>query len=173
MAEPDSTRERIIAAATAEFAARGIAGARVERIAQAARTSKERVYAHFRGKAELYRYVAGRELAAMAEAVPLDPTDLSGYAVRVHDHVAAHPARLRLMQWGQLELAADASPGDDPFEAIVAGKVEQLHRAQTAGDLDPGWTAADILTVVSQLATSGIDRDSVAKAVGRLFPARP
>lgn len=39
----DATIDRIIAAATAEFARYGFAGALVERIAKAARTSKERV----------------------------------------------------------------------------------------------------------------------------------
>ncbi|MET7403936.1 helix-turn-helix domain-containing protein, partial [Dactylosporangium sp. NPDC005572] len=54
----DSTGDRIIAAAVTEFAQHGIAGARVERIARAARTSKERVYAYFRSKEALYRFVA-------------------------------------------------------------------------------------------------------------------
>src|SRR5215510_10022368 len=97
----DTTRDRILAAATAEFSRHGIAGARIDRIAKAARTSKERLYAHFRSKEALYRFVAERELAAVAEATRLDPADLPEYAGRVHDYFAAYPDRMRLMAWGR------------------------------------------------------------------------
>ncbi|WP_373310185.1 helix-turn-helix domain-containing protein, partial [Streptomyces purpurascens] len=40
----------MLAAAMEEFAGHGIAGARVDRIAKLAKTSKERVYAYFRSK---------------------------------------------------------------------------------------------------------------------------
>lgn len=187
MADSDSTRDRIVAAATTEFAQHGIAGARVERIAKAARTSKERVYAYFRGKDQLYRFIAARELTAMSEAVPMDPANLPDYAVRVYDHNIAHPQRLRLMKWGQLELEPHISPTDDPFTAVVERKVEQLREAQVAGKLDTSWDPADVLLFVSQLATSTDSGSSISdahqretsiaarrlaieKAVHRLFP---
>ncbi|MFC5802675.1 TetR family transcriptional regulator [Streptomyces formicae] len=185
----DTTSDRIIAAAITEFARYGIAGARVERIAKAARTSKERVYAYFRSKEALYRFVAGRELAAMAEAVPMDPTDLPGYAGRIHDHAVQHPERHRLMMWGQLELPAGEAPADDPVQEAVFQKIEKLRTAQGAGHLDPAWEPEDILVFVSQLAMSwagqtgltpaGEERDAflaarrvaIVAAVQRLFPA--
>jgi AcrR family transcriptional regulator len=49
-AESDSTLDRILAAAAQELSERGVAGARIARIAAQTRTSKERVYAYFRGK---------------------------------------------------------------------------------------------------------------------------
>ncbi|MFE6962919.1 TetR family transcriptional regulator [Streptomyces sp. NPDC057696] len=187
----DSTRDRIVTAATAEFSRHGIAGARIERIAKAARTSKERLYAYFRSKEELYATVAARELTAVAEATRLDPTDLPGYAGRVHDYFTAHPERLRLMNWGRLELRGDrpADP-DDPIQATVHHKNEQLRDAQMAGHLDPAWDPADILMFVNQLAMSWAGqadlmpadeqerarflserRAAIVAAVQRLFPA--
>ncbi len=47
--------ERILAAAAAEFAARGYAGARVDRIARRARVNKAMLYYHFSSKQGLYR----------------------------------------------------------------------------------------------------------------------
>src|SRR5215217_5374336 len=47
-ADPSAPRERVLAAAFIEFAVHGIAGARIDRIAKAAKTSKERVYVSFR-----------------------------------------------------------------------------------------------------------------------------
>ncbi|MFF4733954.1 TetR family transcriptional regulator [Streptomyces mirabilis] len=54
----DSVRDRIVSAAKAEFSQYGIAGARMDRIARGAGTSKERVYAYFSSKVALYRFVS-------------------------------------------------------------------------------------------------------------------
>ncbi|MFC0430997.1 TetR family transcriptional regulator [Kutzneria buriramensis] len=186
----DSTRDRIVAAATAEFAAHGIAGARIARIAKAAKTSTERVYAYFSGgKDDLYRSVATRELAAIAEATRLDPTDMPGYAGRLFDYYAAHPERYRLTAWSRLELGDAERDADDPMRKSAARKTEQVRQAQKDGLLDPAWDPMDILVIVSQIAMTwanlpdipipaGMDRDTflaarraaIITAVERLFP---
>src|SRR6478672_7962536 len=51
------SRRRILRAAAAEFAARGYAGANVDRIARAARLNKAMIYYHFKSKAALYREI--------------------------------------------------------------------------------------------------------------------
>jgi TetR/AcrR family transcriptional regulator len=51
------TRDRLLTAATAEFAARGFDGAKVERIAARARLTKAMVYYHFRSKTDLYQTI--------------------------------------------------------------------------------------------------------------------
>ncbi|MEV7394058.1 TetR family transcriptional regulator [Streptomyces sp. NPDC091215] len=152
----DSTRERIVAAATDEFARHGIAGARVDRIARQARTSKERVYAYFRGKEALYAHVSLRELARVAEATPMDPADLPGYAGRLFDHFTiTRPDHHRLITWGRLELVdTAASPGANPVRETVARKIDQLREAQRAGLLDPAWDPVDVLALVNQIATT-------------------
>ncbi len=53
----DPSRERLFAAAAREFAARGFAGASVDRIATAARLNKAMIYYHFGSKANLYREI--------------------------------------------------------------------------------------------------------------------
>jgi TetR/AcrR family transcriptional regulator len=50
----DQTRARILEAATNEFGANGLAGARTERIAEAAGVNKALLYYYFRSKQELY-----------------------------------------------------------------------------------------------------------------------
>ncbi|MGW3916752.1 TetR family transcriptional regulator [Streptomyces sp. NPDC005070] len=187
----DSARDRIVVAATAEFARHGIAGARIERIAKAARTSKERLYAYFRSKEDLYATVVARELTAVTQATQLDPADLPGYAGRLHDYFTAHPDRLRLMDWGRLELATTPETGtDDPMRAAMLHKTDQLREAQQAGQLPEHWDPADILMFVSQLAMSwvshpeltpphmpdrdaflGARREAIVTAVQCLFPA--
>ncbi|MER5198636.1 TetR family transcriptional regulator [Streptomyces sp. NPDC002755] len=185
----DSTRDRIVTAARAEFARYGIAGARISRIAKAAKTSSERLYAYFRSKEALYAFVAEQEMAAVAEATRLDPADLPEYAGRVHDYFLLHPDRFRLMSWGRMEFAGTTA--DHATRETVRRKVEQLRKAQEAGHLDPAWEPIDILVFVNQIAMAwsgqldlvdaatdqvrdpspAARRAAVVAAVQRLFPA--
>ncbi|MBS0447212.1 MAG: TetR family transcriptional regulator [Proteobacteria bacterium] len=52
--DEDSSRQRILAAALAEFADKGIAGARIDVIAEVARSNKRMIYYHFDSKERLY-----------------------------------------------------------------------------------------------------------------------
>jgi TetR/AcrR family transcriptional regulator len=67
--DAQGTRDRLLAAAAAEFAARGFAGANVDRIARAARVNKAMIYYHFRSKAELYRDILGDMFRAVSTRV--------------------------------------------------------------------------------------------------------
>lgn len=160
----DTTRERILTAAMEEFARHGIAGARVDRIAKLARTSKERVYAYFRGKDALYADVAAREHVVIAEATQLDPSDLPGYAGRLFDYFVARPDHHRLITWGRLELPDTTATADDHAQALIARKVGQLRKAQQAGQLDPAWDPADVLALVNQIATTWAAQPELSKA---------
>ena len=52
-----STREKILSAALAEFAQHGLAGARVDRIAERAGVNKAMIYYHFSSKAALHKKI--------------------------------------------------------------------------------------------------------------------
>lgn len=160
----DSTRQRIVAAAREEFARYGIAGARVDRIAKQARTSKERVYAYFRSKEALYAHVAERELAALAEATQMDPADLPGYAGILFDHFTARPDHYRLITWGRLELTESATNPTGPLQATIARKLDQLRDAQRAGLLDPNWDPVDVLALINQIATTWAGQPEIGAA---------
>jgi TetR/AcrR family transcriptional regulator len=94
--------DRILAAAAGEFAARGFAGARVDRIARRARVNKAMLYYHFGSKQGLYDALLRRtfgEAAARLRAIAdadLEPADkidqvIEGIAafVKEHDHFPA------------------------------------------------------------------------------------
>src|SRR5438045_9781997 len=68
MARPSRVSpDRILAAAADEFAARGFAGARVDRIARRARVNKAMLYYHFHSKQALYHQLL-RDIFAAAAA---------------------------------------------------------------------------------------------------------
>ena len=64
-----ASRHRVVTAAAAEFAARGFAGANVDRIARAARVNKAMIYYHFKSKASLYREILRDMFEAVAGGV--------------------------------------------------------------------------------------------------------
>ncbi|MBI5070394.1 MAG: helix-turn-helix transcriptional regulator [Deltaproteobacteria bacterium] len=80
--DPDA-REALLAAARAEFARRGLDGARIEDITRRAGLSKGAFYLHFRGKEEAFRLLVERLLGALEEQ-----------ASRRHEEKAALDARL-------------------------------------------------------------------------------
>jgi len=63
------SRERLLDGAAAEFAARGFAGASVDRIAHAARVNKAMLYYHFKSKVALYREILRDMFSAVAARV--------------------------------------------------------------------------------------------------------
>ena len=65
---PARTRERILAAATREFAARGLGGARVDAIARRAHANKRMIYHYFGNKADLFLAVMERTYAHIRAA---------------------------------------------------------------------------------------------------------
>jgi TetR/AcrR family transcriptional regulator len=64
----DQTRSRILDAATQEFSANGLAGARTERIAEAAGVNKALLYYYFRSKDDLYAAALEAVAARVAES---------------------------------------------------------------------------------------------------------
>lgn len=66
--DAEATRGRILAAATQEFARRGLAGARGDRIARAARASERMVYYYFGSKQGLYRAVLEAAYLSLQQA---------------------------------------------------------------------------------------------------------
>ena len=94
--DAEDTRRRLLEAAATEFAERGIAGARVDRIAAAASANKALIYSYFGNKEDLFDAVFHALVVDTVEDVPIDPDDLPGYAARLFDRVQQQPYALRL-----------------------------------------------------------------------------
>jgi AcrR family transcriptional regulator len=145
-------KERVLAAALGEFAEHGVAGARVDRIARAAKTSKERVYAYFRSKEELYVAVAADQLRQVMDSTTLDPADLPGYVGELFDFYVAHPEMLRLVGWGRLEpnhaLAGMGAAG----QASLRAKLAAIAQGQADGVLDDAFEPIDVLLLLVHLS---------------------
>ncbi|MHC6594202.1 TetR/AcrR family transcriptional regulator [Arthrobacter sp. C152] len=100
------TKELLLAAATEEFSARGLAGARVDRIAAAAGVNKERIYQYFGKKDELFDAVLAAEMVRVMTEVPIQgngPAAFGEYAGRLFDRHTSDGVLPRLLFWEGLE----------------------------------------------------------------------
>ena len=145
------TRKKLLAAATEEFAARGIAGARVDRIAAEAGANKSLIYSYFGSKDGLFAAVYNAQVVLTIDAVPFTADDLPGYAARQFDHHRNHPTVQRLTTWARLE-----HDGDVPqIEAIVnsnARKLAAIKAEQDAGRLPTRFLPHELLGMVLAIA---------------------
>jgi len=94
--DSEATKRRLLDAAAREFAAYGIAGARVDRIAESAKANKAQIYHYFGSKDELFDAMFDEMVALTTQEAPLDPLDLPGYAARLCDGFEENPYLGRL-----------------------------------------------------------------------------
>ncbi|MBA8991977.1 AcrR family transcriptional regulator [Curtobacterium pusillum] len=146
----DAMRARLLLAARDEFAATGLAGARIERIAAASSSNKAQIFHYFGSKEGLFDALFAQTVAETFDEVPLDTDDLPAYAGRLHDSYVRRPWAPRLATWHRLERGAAA-----PLEAIVernAAAVAEVERAQRAGVLPRKYRPAVLLGLVLHVA---------------------
>lgn len=175
-----------MAAATTEFVAHGVAGARVDRIAAAADANKRLIYDHFGDKDGLFDAVLDQVTGHAVGAVPIDATDLPGYAGRLFEYHLDNPDLLRLVTWARLEGRTTTSAQEQrraSYQRRVAA-IEEAQRNRTIAtvpdasklldmieSLAVGWTAAAraLLATPRQLkAGRAAQRDAIIEAVRRI-----
>lgn len=161
----EDTRKRLLDAAAAEFAAYGIAGARVDRIATAANCNKQAIYAYFGSKEALADAVLDTMCEEMVASTPIDAYDLPGYAVRLFDRYQSSPELLRLATWYQLE----GKPMPAVALASMAKKIEAVQQAQTAGAVSSRFSPDLLLLLILSLTRLGAP-DSPEARFGQIAP---
>ncbi|MEV7415355.1 TetR family transcriptional regulator [Streptomyces sp. NPDC089919] len=146
--DSQATRARILEAAFAEFARYGIAGARVDRIAEAAGANKRMIYVYYGNKEQLFDQVIQEALEKGAESVPFDALHLPEYAGAIFDHLTADPRLMRLVMWKRLERPEATALEAGSYER----KIASLVAAQEAGRVDAGYAPGDVLALVLGVA---------------------
>ncbi|NEE04445.1 TetR family transcriptional regulator [Phytoactinopolyspora halotolerans] len=152
MGRAEATRRRLLDAATDEFAAYGIAGARVDRIAAAAHANKAQLYAYFGSKEGLFDAVFRQHLVGLMDAVPLTGGDLPRYAVRLYDFYLTSPTLVRLAMWARLERRphGELVPDDESHQS----KIDEIVEAQQTGVVDPTMDPRDVHALVIAMSHS-------------------
>ncbi len=107
---PERSRAAILQAAVREFAREGVAGARTDAIARAARVNKALLYYYFGSKEKLYRFVLESLFLQLKQAIESAPAgnsppreQLLAYVNGYFDFVCGHPNYPRLVQREMME----------------------------------------------------------------------
>ena len=151
--DPQRTRGRILAAALREFSAKGLAGARVDRIARRARVNKRMLYHYFGNKEHLFRVVLRRKLGeqvAWLAAAPDDPGESLPYWF---DIACRETDWLRLMEWEALRAGNGEVIGEAERRQAFGQGLTRLRGRQAKGliakDLDPGQTLLSMMALTT------------------------
>lgn len=150
--DAELTKQKLLDAATAEFAAFGIAGARIDRIASAAGVNKQLIYAYFGNKDDLFDAAFSAYVTRSLEDVQFDASNLPAYAGRLFDRFEKKPEELRLSTWYRLE-----RPEGTSLEAVIAinkSRIQRLRDAQRSGQLASHFDPVQLLTLIQAVATS-------------------
>ncbi|MEV8362225.1 TetR/AcrR family transcriptional regulator [Streptomyces niveus] len=146
------TRALLLAAARDEFAAHGMGGARVGRIAEQAGVSKERIYGYFGSKEKLFAAVISEALTEHATLLGPPSADLAEYAGRIYDLHRRDPHLLRLMMWEALYYEGGL-PNEQPRTARYRDMVATLSAALgSESNIESDTEAASTLLALIGLA---------------------
>jgi AcrR family transcriptional regulator len=164
--DPERTMADILDVATREFADKGLAGARIDAIADATRTSKRMIYYYFGSKEGLYVAVleeAYRRMRAIESELHLEdlpPEDalrkLVGHTV---DYQLAHPDFIRLVMTENIhrgEYLAQSKTIRRLNVPAIEGLRRVYERGVTAGVFRSGIDPVDLHMSISALSVFNV-----------------
>ncbi len=164
--DPERTRADIIEVATREFSEKGLAGARIDLIAEAMRTSKRMIYYYFGSKEGLYiavleaAYNRMRSIESELHLEDLAPEDalrkLVGFTV---DYQLAHPEFIRLVMNENMhrgEYLAQSKTIQRLNVPAIEGLRKVLQRGQREGVFRNGLDPLDLHMSISALSVFNV-----------------
>jgi len=137
-----ATPERILGAAIDEFVEHGLAGARVDRIAERAGVNKQLLYRYFGSKDALFD-AAIRGMATRFDQIRRTlPGTLEDRLPYYFERASEDQQWVRLLMWEALQAGAGPNVDEEERRAHMGAAVDGVRADQAAGllpaDLDPG-----------------------------------
>ncbi len=156
------TRDNILIVATREFADKGLAGARIDEIAEKTQSSKRMIYYYFGGKDELYRAVLERayqhirtqEQAAHFEDLQPDEA-LRAIIGHNFDYHFEHPEFVRLVMNENVhhgEHIAQIESMKERNRSVIDSLAVILKKGEALGLFRSGVDPVDLHTTISALS---------------------
>ncbi|GAB3625560.1 TetR family transcriptional regulator [Pandoraea terrae] len=176
--DPERTRQRILAAATEEFAERGLSGARVDSIARRADINERMLYYYYGNKDQLYTAVLEDVYLAFnraEHALNLDAlaplAAVSALAHFIWDYYAAHPELIRLINNENLHEARHMHESPQ-IRALVSPIVDMLasilKRGEASGEIRSDVDPVHLYVTISALGYYLMsNRHTLATVMGR------
>lgn len=171
--DPERTRARILAAAMAEFSARGFNGARVDAIARRARINKRMLYHYFGNKDELFRAILRLKMAEKApviEHAPTAPEDMLPYHF---ERACLDSSWVRLLQWEALDRGEHGILLEEERRACFTPALEGLRERQRCGLLPDDLDVEHLLLSFIAMTTVHAAFPQLARLVTGASPESP
>ena len=160
--DADATRADILAVAIEEFSAKGLAGARVDEIAERIHTVKRMIYYYFGSKEGLYRAVLEhaydhiRTIESDLDLDSLGPDAALRHLVKVtFDYHNRHPEFVRLVMNENIHLGAHIAdlPGiKERNRTVIATLRKLIDRGVKSGDFRADLDPIELHMTISALA---------------------
>ncbi len=159
--DPERTMAEILLVATQEFADKGLAGARIDEIAAATRTSKRMIYYYFASKEGLYlavleaAYRRMRQIEADLHLQDLEPVQaLKALVEFTYDHHQDNEHFIRLVMSENIQRGEYIGQSKD-IQQLNGSAIQTLQnvyeRGVKSGDFRAGLTPLDIHSAISAL----------------------
>jgi TetR/AcrR family transcriptional regulator len=148
---PGRTRERILSAALAEFAAKGFAGARVDAIARRASINKRMLYHYFGDKENLFRAVLRQKIAerrAWGANLSSDPAERLPFWFQT---ACDDGDWIRLLEWEALQSDGQKVIDENERRALSADWLKRLRGRQVRGELSAEFDARHLALAMQSL----------------------
>jgi TetR/AcrR family transcriptional regulator len=148
---PERTSSRILAAALAEFANHGFAGARVDAIAKRAGTNKRMLYHYFGDKENLFRAVLRKKISerqAWAEGLSGDPEDNLPFWFEA---ACKDPEWVRMLEWEALQNPKRKVIDEKQRLAVVARGLKRIRERQARGQLSSEFNPRQLMLTIRSL----------------------
>jgi AcrR family transcriptional regulator len=163
--DAERTRQLLLEAAQAEFAAHGYAGARISAIATRAGVNQQLISYYFGGKEGLYQAISEQWQQRQRDLVPAGtplPEQLRRYAMEALNN----PEGVRLLVWTGLQYTG---PQDDPGYAyraqLFAETIDQVRALQRAGRLPAELDPACLVVLLMSAAMAPTILPEIIQAV--------
>jgi AcrR family transcriptional regulator len=175
--DPKRTQANIIDVATAEFAERGLSGARVDRIAERTQTSKRMLYYYFGDKEGLYRAVllsyyeklrSAETALDLAHQPPL--VALQSLVEFTFDYHMKNASIVRLVMVENIHKGRHVArlPSVTPVNSSILDTVGDIvTRGEADGVLRPGLDAFDLYTTIAALCFFNVSNRYTFRAIFR------
>lgn len=175
---PEQTRRAIIDAAIAEFADKGLSGARVDEIAARTATTKRMIYYYFGGKEQLYAtvleelYGGIRDAEAALDMASLPPMQaLHRLVETTFDYHSAHPEFVRLVAVENIHSARHLELLPDLIgrsAGVLGGLRALLRRGVAEGVFRAGIDPLDLHMLINGLSFHRVsNRHTLARLFGQ------
>jgi AcrR family transcriptional regulator len=174
----EDRRALILTAATEQFAAKGLAGARVDEIARTAGVNKQLVYYYFGGKLELYTEVLGHMVEESRHKIAAEAAcETLAEKMRLLATAGTHANSVRwqrLLAWEALETPRDGKiVGEEDRRGAWERHVASVREAQRVGEVDPALDPQLLALALVSIAIGPFMLPQVTKFMTGSLPGEP